>query len=62
MTSKVFLYSFLLAVLSLLGSIIVGIVLYLFESIWVVLSVLTVLYLVPVYVVECFLCISIDQE
>lgn len=60
--TKVLFYSFLLALLTLLVCIAVGVLLYLFESVYTVLAILTGMWVIPVYLGVCFVCIDIEQK
>lgn len=60
--TKVLFYSFLLALLTLLVCIAVGVLLYLFESVYTVLAILTGMWILPVYLGVCFVCIDIEQK
>ena len=60
--TKVLFYSFLLALLTLLVCVAVGVLLYLFESVYTVLAILTGVWVIPVYLGVCFVCIDIEQK
>jgi len=59
---RILLYAFCLTLVMLTLSFIIGVLLYLFESIVVVSCLLTALNLIPMYFLVCFVCIDIKQK